>query len=109
MPRGGPRPMCSVPGTIKFPAIHVAEGRENALSDLQSAFVAQLARMIGPATAAEVAAACWAADPRASAESYRKRAKECIRFGAVIECGRKVCSISGKTCTAYTVPIYSNL
>ena len=70
---------------------------EPKLVGLRAEFVRLLKQIGQPATAQEVAALAG------GAESIRKRALECVRMGAVRECGTKTCDVTGKQATAYTV------
>ena len=72
---------------------------EPKLAGLRVEFVRLLKQIGRPATAQEVAALAG------GAESIRKRALECVRMGAVKECGTKTCEVTGKQATAYVVGI----
>jgi hypothetical protein len=69
------------------------------LSGRRAEFVDCLRRIGRPATAQEIAAL---ADVRIR-ESVRKRAKECVNLGYVVEVGTKRCDVTGENVTAYWV------
>jgi len=72
---------------------------EKKLGKLQESFLLGL-RFLKQATANEVAAdavlQCGGVP-----ESYRKRARELVRAGRVVECGERKCEVTGKTATVY--------
>ncbi len=69
------------------------------LSGRRAEFVDCLRQIGQPATAQEIAAL---ADDRVR-ESVRKRAKECVRLGYVVEVGTKRCDVTGQTASVYWV------
>jgi hypothetical protein len=76
-----------------------AENVKPKLSGRRAEFVACLKEIGRPATAQEIA---FMADPKIR-ESVRKRAKECVSMGHVVEIGTKMCDVTGETVTAYWV------
>lgn len=72
------------------------------LGTLQQAFVNECWDT-KPLTASEIAANC-ATCYGGLAESYRKRSKELVRRGLVLECPPRRCSITGKMATTYARP-----
>ena len=69
------------------------------LSGRRSEFVRCLREIGHPATAQEIAAM---ADVRIR-ESVRKRAKECVNLGYVVEVGTKRCDVTGTMAMTYWV------
>lgn len=94
-----PRARRSDPATSQVAAAEVA--RE--LPILKARLVA-VVRELGSCTASEAAAICCSRWPDASAETYRKRAGECVRMGLLTACEANVCGVSGKLATVYVVP-----
>jgi len=64
------------------------------LVGLRAAFVDRLRAIGHPATAQEIAG---------GDESIRKRSKECVRLGFIVEVGSRKCCVTGKTATCYWV------
>ena len=96
----------------KPPAKQIARARDPATSKqaaseageklgrCQAGFIGAL-KLLGMATAAEAAQAAHAADPSSNAESYRKRARECVERGLAEWAGQRRCRITGKMATVY--------
>lgn len=72
------------------------------LSGCKAQFVAALQRLGEPSTAHEIAAAAESsASSPAMRETYRKRAAELVKAGAILTSGERACKITGKTATVY--------
>ena len=83
------------PITSKIAAAEVAPK----LDGMRLRFVEALRAIGRPATAQEIASTV---DPHIR-ESVRKRAKECVRLGFVIERGTAVCCVTRKMATVYCI------
>jgi len=76
------------------------------LSKCQQVFVdvlGEINKTTGPATATEVAQLARLRDPTGNAETYRKRAAECVNKKLIYEIGRRKCHVTGKPATTYAV------
>jgi hypothetical protein len=54
-----------------------------------------------PGTTAQEAAARCVGWQDGSAETYRKRVKELVKLGLIVECERRRCTVTGKVATTY--------
>lgn len=73
---------------------------EKKLGRLQEMMLGMIAASLWPPTANEAAKEA-ASEFSGRAESYRKRALELVRAGRIVECGERVCKVTGKTATVY--------
>lgn len=80
-----------------------AEEVKPMLGKCQQIFVQALERMLVPATASEIARVANQIDGSKNTESYRKRAKECLEAGKIVECEPRKCAVTGKKATTYKV------
>lgn len=89
----------SDPGTSHIAAANV----QCRLGHLQAAFVASLVTEGKPLTAREVEVRAVKLLQRCVPDSIRKRAKELVRRGSIVECGQRLCDVSGNLATVYRV------
>ena len=82
-------------------SVLAAEGIAPKLGTLRAAMLAAF-KAHGQATAREAAEAC-AVEHGGEVESYRKRAKELVRAGLLVEVGERACYITDKLATVYGV------
>ncbi len=75
---------------------------EPQLTGLQSCCMVVLGRAITARTANEIAVECVRRYGKL-AESYRKRLHELVEAGKAIECGDRVCEVTGSTAMTFRV------
>lgn len=80
-------------------SVTAARKIEPQLSGRRAEFVRCLKELGRPATAQEIAAVAEVT----IRESVRKRAKECVRLGFVVEAGTKFCEVTGQRAAVYWV------
>ena len=73
---------------------------EKKLGRLQEMMLGMIAASLWPPTANEAAKEA-ASEFSGRSESYRKRARELVRLGRIVECGERACTVTGKTATTY--------
>lgn len=104
--------MTSMPSQLDLfpsPALSRASDRETSreaakniapkLGRLRASMLEVITRW-GPITAMEAADKCVVRD-RGNIESYRKRAKELVRLGLIVECEPRACRITKAMATTY--------